>query len=103
MIGPGGRGGGEDVAVLWGSERVGGWRLGRWRFLGRRSWILLMGAGAPHRSVLINGDQITGVVGQDDARPAGWDPDTRIDAGGRIVMPGLIDAHVHLLVLAQIP
>ncbi|MXZ53992.1 MAG: amidohydrolase family protein [Acidimicrobiaceae bacterium] len=69
------------------------------------SWILISGGsvidgtGAPpvdDCSVLVQDDEIVGVgagVG-DESIPRG-EPVTRIDASGKTVMPGLIDAHCH--------
>jgi imidazolonepropionase-like amidohydrolase len=48
----------------------------------------------PGASLRVEGDRIVEVV--DDGRPLGGGADvTVIDAGGRVLMPGLIDAHVH--------
>ena len=47
------------------------------------------------RSVLIEGGRITGVV--EDGRATGEGPGADVvDCGGRYVLPGLVDAHVHL-------
>lgn len=45
----------------------------------------------PNQSVLIEGDRIVAVAEGDVHRPDA----ERIDLGGRTLMPGLIDAHVH--------
>jgi imidazolonepropionase-like amidohydrolase len=45
--------------------------------------------------VLITGDTIATISPQVDS-PAGDDQRTVIDGGGRVLMPGLIDAHTHL-------
>ena len=54
------------------------------------------GTGAAPRSgaVLVEGDKIT-AIGEEAGRRATGEA-TRIDARGMTVMPGLIDAHVHL-------
>lgn len=57
---------------------------------------LIDGTGGPVRegvTILIRGDRIEGIL--DPGQPL---PDTaqQLDLGGRYVMPGLIDAHVHL-------
>ncbi|HEY6940260.1 amidohydrolase family protein [Dokdonella sp.] len=52
------------------------------------------GRGVPHRTVLVEGDRITAVVGAADAR---IDVDAvRVDGRGRWLVPGLVDMHVHL-------
>ena len=47
----------------------------------------------PHSQIVIEGERIAAVTSEpiqvDDARV--------IDAGGRVVLPGLIDAHVHVV------
>ncbi len=50
----------------------------------------------PGRTILVRGDRIAAVAKADDAIeiPAGA---TRIDGQGRFALPGLIDAHVHLV------
>lgn len=45
-----------------------------------------------HMCITVRGDKIAGVDAADDARR----PDSAIDLGGRYVIPGLIDAHIHL-------
>ncbi|WP_415977282.1 amidohydrolase family protein [Rhodococcus sp. 077-4] len=57
----------------------------------------IVGELAPDRTVLIDGDRIVAVLGPDDAPPAGFTATNQIDAAGRVVSPGFIDAHVHLL------
>ncbi len=48
-------------------------------------------------AVLVHGEEIHGVVSVDD-RPAAWPEDAQVlDLPGRTVIPGLIDAHVHLV------
>ncbi len=53
------------------------------------------------QAVAIRGDRIVAVGSNDELRP--WiGPDTRIiDAGGKTVLPGLYDSHVHPLGAAQ--
>jgi imidazolonepropionase-like amidohydrolase len=52
------------------------------------------GASRPGHSVLVEDDRIVGVeAGRIDAEGA-----RRIDIGGRTLMPGLIDAHVHVAI-----
>ena len=52
------------------------------------------GALRPHSTLVIEGERLVAVTQQplqvDDAA-------VRIDAGGRVVLPGLIDAHVHVM------
>src|SRR5579871_4452173 len=62
--------------------------------------VLLDGTGArpvPNSIVRINNDRIAGIW-QGSAPPADAAPgDIRtIDAAGRVLMPGMIDAHVHI-------
>src|SRR5262245_3437781 len=54
----------------------------------------------PHRTVVISGETITGIGTPDKAVniPAGAQT---IDGSGKFVIPGLIDAHVHLVHLAD--
>ena len=59
---------------------------------------LIDGTGAPARDgrgLIIEDDGQIGAVGAADSLQIG--PETKVfDAGGRTVMPGLIDAHTHL-------
>lgn len=52
----------------------------------------------PHSSVLVEGDRIAAVSQQalqvDEVQ-------RRIDAGGRVLLPGLIDAHVHVMAVTH--
>ena len=54
-----------------------------------------------HPAIFIGDDgRITGIA---DARTVRWGNDVRhIDLGGRTLVPGLIDMHVHLSSLAEI-
>lgn len=45
----------------------------------------------PHTTIVIDGERIVAVTQE----PVVVDAARRIDAGGRVVLPGLIDAHVH--------
>ncbi len=47
----------------------------------------------PQRQIIIRGQRIEEVTGE----PLQVDDATVIDAGGRVVLPGLIDAHVHVV------
>ncbi|MBA15300.1 MAG: amidohydrolase [Sphingomonas sp.] len=53
------------------------------------------GTASRRGSALVDGNQITRVGFGEDAL-AGEDADTIIDAGGRTLMPGLVEAHAHL-------
>lgn len=53
------------------------------------------GAAPRHGSVLVDGNHIAKVAFGDDAL-AGEDADAIIDADGRTLMPGLVEAHTHL-------
>lgn len=53
------------------------------------------GAASQRGSVLVDGNHIAKVAFGDDAL-AGEDADTIIDADGRTLMPGLVEAHTHL-------
>jgi imidazolonepropionase-like amidohydrolase len=46
----------------------------------------------PHSTLVIEGERIAAVTQE----PVQVDDAVRIDAGGRVVLPGLIDAHVHV-------
>lgn len=52
------------------------------------------GLGLPGHDVLVEGDRIVEVSAGEIAAPEAQ----RIDVGGRTLMPGLIDAHVHVVV-----
>jgi len=52
------------------------------------------GASRPGHSVLVEDDRIVGV----EAGPIDAEGARRIDVGGRTLMPGLIDAHVHVAI-----
>ncbi|MFD2351429.1 amidohydrolase family protein [Nonomuraea ferruginea] len=57
------------------------------------------GTGAAPRAdeaVLVRGDRIAALGAEALAQAESGGVDERIDAGGRTVMPGLIDAHTHL-------
>ncbi len=47
----------------------------------------------PHSTIVIEGDRIAAVTSE----PIQVDDSKVIDAGGRVVLPGLIDAHVHVV------
>ena len=49
----------------------------------------------PDGAVLVDGDRIS-AVGEAAALRAAFPAAERLDAGGRVVMPGLINAHMHL-------
>jgi imidazolonepropionase-like amidohydrolase len=52
---------------------------------------------APDRCLVVAGDRIAEIGGPELLDDPRWaSPDARIDAGGRTVMPGLIDTHVHI-------
>lgn len=54
------------------------------------------------QAIAIVGGRIVGVGDDDDIRQRFVGPDTRIeDVGGRVVIPGLIDAHAHLMNLGE--
>jgi imidazolonepropionase-like amidohydrolase len=55
------------------------------------------GSITPDRRILISDDTITTVQPMDVTVPDDFTADRVLDAGGRIVSPGFIDAHVHLL------
>jgi hypothetical protein len=60
---------------------------------------LIDGTGAPPRDdvrIVVRGDRIVTVQPQREAAPATPPETTRIDLGGRVVMPGLIDLHFHI-------
>lgn len=60
---------------------------------------VLDATGAPPRpgaSVLLEGDEIIGVGPADELDLPGDDEVQRIDATGRVVMPGLVDCHTHM-------
>ena len=62
-----------------------------------RGWVVTMDQGLrviPNGSVHVDNDRIT-YVGPTDGAPAG-PADRTIDAAGKIVLPGLINTHVHL-------
>lgn len=59
---------------------------------------LIDGTGAPLRDdmrIVVRGDRIVSVQPEREAPPIAADAD-RIDLGGRVVMPGLIDLHFHV-------
>lgn len=62
-----------------------------------------MNAAAPTAEAMaILGGRIVGVGDDDDIRRRFAGPDTRIeDVGGKVVIPGLIDAHAHLMNLGE--
>jgi imidazolonepropionase-like amidohydrolase len=60
---------------------------------------LIDGTGAPPRDdmrIVVRGDRIVSVQPQNEAGPAIPSDAQRIDLGGRVVMPGLIDLHFHV-------
>jgi imidazolonepropionase-like amidohydrolase len=64
---------------------------------GARLLDVVTGETAPGMSILIEGTRITRIAeGEIEARGA-----THIDVAGRTVMPGLIDAHVHAIAVAD--
>ena len=52
------------------------------------------GVARPGHSVLVEDERIAGV----EAGPIAAEGARRIDLGGRTLMPGLIDAHVHVAI-----
>ncbi len=60
---------------------------------------LIDGTGAPPRDdvrIVVRADRIVSVQRDDEAAPATPRDAERIDLGGRVVMPGLIDLHFHV-------
>ncbi|WP_159499688.1 amidohydrolase family protein [Microbacterium sp. 18062] len=55
------------------------------------------GSRTPERRILVEDDRIVAVLGPGDPAPEAFEAATRVDAAGRVVVPGFIDAHVHLL------
>lgn len=55
------------------------------------------GSLTPDRRILIEGDDIVAIDPMDAQAPAEHSDAETIDAAGRIVAPGFVDAHVHLL------
>ncbi|MGI8979192.1 MAG: amidohydrolase family protein [Pirellulaceae bacterium] len=56
----------------------------------------LRGEMLPERTIVIRGEEITSVLGPDEAADVPADA-MRIDGRGKFAVPGLIDAHVHLV------
>lgn len=52
--------------------------------------------------IVVAGNRIVSIRAESDAA-ADFPPARTVDAGGRIVIPGLIDAHVHLTVVVGVP
>jgi imidazolonepropionase-like amidohydrolase len=52
----------------------------------------------PNALVIIEGNRITRAGSADGSTPQGRPNDTIIDAAGKFILPGLIDAHCHHLV-----
>ena len=67
--------------------------LGRQAIVNARLFDSATGALLPHATVVIDGDRIIGVSHE----PVQVDGARVIDAGGRVLLPGLIDAHVHVV------
>src|SRR5688572_31060898 len=57
-----------------------------------RGWAVCTPDGVRPAAVLVRGERIAAVVGPDEV-PAGWPV---VDAGDRLVLPGLVDTHVHI-------
>jgi imidazolonepropionase len=60
------------------------------------SWDLLVRGGSDGRAIAISGDRIAW-VGDERVLPPEADGASVLDAGGRLVTPGLIDCHTHLV------
>ena len=65
---------------------------GRQAIVNARLFDSASGTLRPHATVVIDGDRITGV----SQEPVQVEAARVIDAGGRVLLPGLIDAHVHV-------
>jgi imidazolonepropionase-like amidohydrolase len=68
--------------------------VGRILFENARLLDVDAGSARPGHSVLVEDDRIAGV----EAGPISAEGAQRIDVGGRVLMPGLIDAHVHVAI-----
>ena len=66
---------------------------GRQAIVNARLFDSATGTLRPHATVVMDGDRITGV----NHEPVQVDGAQVIDAGGRVLLPGLIDAHVHVV------
>ena len=66
---------------------------GRQAIVNARLFDSATGTLRPHATVVMDGDRITGVSHE----PVQVDGAQVIDAGGRVLLPGLIDAHVHVV------
>ena len=59
-----------------------------------RNGLVITAADELHADVLIEGEQVVALVAPSVS--TGWTADTEIDAGGRYVIPGGVDAHTHM-------
>lgn len=61
-----------------------------------RGGLVVTAADETHADVLIDGGRIAALADHDSDTAAGWTADTVIDATGRYVIPGGVDAHTHM-------
>ena len=61
-----------------------------------RGGLVITAADEMHADVLIEGGRIAALAAHDSAAAAGWTADTVIDATGKYVIPGGVDAHTHM-------